>query len=398
MAWLPSPTRASFVRFPMQRRTSHDSTCSRPSVTTRWSSSGQPGEVKLIRRRHAAYFLELAERIEPALLGAQQRQLLDVLEREHDNLRSALHWAADTGEVGVELRLATALAYFWRMRGHLTEGRRRVGGSPRAVSCRRPLASQGARPVRDATYVGDYERVTPQLDEALVLAHTSDDSLTAAEILASMAVAAWQQQAFDRAVTLSEEGLKLRWRQGDTLGLALALRNLGPQLLSVGKHERARVVLEESLGLFRDLGGQRDCAVILGALADVALVQGDVDRAIALLLESLPLARAVADRRAIAHSATILVEQGPRFGQPERMARLAGALDAWREEMGAIRQASRLAQGVAAVRTALRRAGVQSGRRGGASADPGPGRRRGAGDPRSRHLGGWCADGPRAAC
>ena len=68
------------------------------------------GEVKLIRRRHAAYFLELAERIEPALLGAQQRQL-DVLEREHDNLRSALHWAADTGEVSVELRLATALAY-----------------------------------------------------------------------------------------------------------------------------------------------------------------------------------------------------------------------------------------------------------------------------------------------
>ena len=168
-----------------------------------------------------------------------------------------------------------------------------------------------------------------------------------------MAVAAWQQQAFDRAVTLSEEGLKPGQRQGDTLGLALALRNLGLQLLSVGKHERARVVLEESLGLFRDLGGQRDCAVILGALADVALVQGDVDRAIALLLESLPLARAVADRRAIAHSATILVEQGPRFGQPERMARLAGALDAWREEMGAIRQASRLAQGVAAVRTAL---------------------------------------------
>ena len=107
------------------------------------------GEVKLIRRRHAAYFLELAERIEPRS-SALSSGSLDVLEREHDNLRSALHWAADTGEVSVELRLATALAYFWRMRGHLTEGRRRVGGSPRAVSRRRPLASQGARPVRDA--------------------------------------------------------------------------------------------------------------------------------------------------------------------------------------------------------------------------------------------------------
>jgi predicted ATPase len=254
------------------------------------------GEVELIRRRHAAYFLELAERIEPALLGAQQRQLLDVLEREHDDLRAALHWAADTREASVELRLATALAYFWRMRGHLAEGRRRL----EAALERGPAAAHVRARALDrcatlATWQGDYERVTRQLDEALVLAQTSDDSHTAAEIFASMAVAAWNQQAFDRAVTLSEEGLHLRRRQGDTLGLALALRNLGPQLLSVGNHERSRAVLEESLGLFRDLGGQRDCAVILGALADVALVQGDVRRAIALLLESLPLARAVAD-------------------------------------------------------------------------------------------------------
>jgi non-specific serine/threonine protein kinase len=113
------------------------------------------------------------------------------------------------------------------------------------------------------------------------------------------------------------------------------------------------MVLEEALSLFRDFGDERDCAVVLGALADVALAQGDSGRATALLRESLPLGRGVADRRAIAHSATILVEHGPRFGQPERMARLAGALDAWREEMGAIRHATRYARGVAAARSAL---------------------------------------------
>src|SRR6266542_3043151 len=124
------------------------------------------GEVELIRRRHAAYFLELAERVEPALLGAQQRQFLDVLEREHDNLRAALHWAADTGEASVELRLATALAYFWRMRGHLAEGHRRLEAAlergPTVAARLRARALDRCATL--ATWQGDYKRVTPQLD------------------------------------------------------------------------------------------------------------------------------------------------------------------------------------------------------------------------------------------
>lgn len=40
--------------------------------------------------RHAAFFTTLAEQAEPHLRGAQQREWMEQLEREHNNLRVAL--------------------------------------------------------------------------------------------------------------------------------------------------------------------------------------------------------------------------------------------------------------------------------------------------------------------
>ena len=51
------------------------------------------GEADDIRRRHAAWFLALAETAEPELVGPAQERWLDRLEDEHPNLRAALAWA-----------------------------------------------------------------------------------------------------------------------------------------------------------------------------------------------------------------------------------------------------------------------------------------------------------------
>src|SRR5207249_3108278 len=51
------------------------------------------GELEPTRRRHAEYFLILAQAAEPKLQSAGQVAWLDRLEQEHDNLRAALDWA-----------------------------------------------------------------------------------------------------------------------------------------------------------------------------------------------------------------------------------------------------------------------------------------------------------------
>src|SRR5439155_4439441 len=121
-----------------------------------------PEERAALKERHAAYYLALAEEAEPGLLGPDQRARLAQLEEEHENLRAALDWAAETGvrsqgsgvspdkdesarlpslaseariltpdpwpltpqEIG--LRLGGALWWFWTARGNLAEGRGRL--------------------------------------------------------------------------------------------------------------------------------------------------------------------------------------------------------------------------------------------------------------------------------
>ena len=85
----------------------------------------QRGNADAARRRHAAFFLALAEESEPELRGPQQGEWLERLEMEHDNLRAALSWAlGQEEETELELRLGGALGEFWHLRGYLSEGRR----------------------------------------------------------------------------------------------------------------------------------------------------------------------------------------------------------------------------------------------------------------------------------
>ena len=86
---------------------------------------GASGEEADVRRHHAAYYLALAEQADVGLHGAEQHSWTARLETEHDNMREALRWSQATeGESERGLRLASALAGFWEVRGHLTEGRR----------------------------------------------------------------------------------------------------------------------------------------------------------------------------------------------------------------------------------------------------------------------------------
>ena len=56
------------------------------------------GEGDVLRQQHADYFLALAEKAQPELFSAEQLSWLDSLERDHDNLRSALEWYVERGQ------------------------------------------------------------------------------------------------------------------------------------------------------------------------------------------------------------------------------------------------------------------------------------------------------------
>src|SRR6185312_15952799 len=81
------------------------------------------GEVAVSRKRHALWYLALVEEMKSAWEGVEQAKLLQKVQEEYANLRAALRWTVETGELETGLRLGAALWRFWQLRGYLSEGR-----------------------------------------------------------------------------------------------------------------------------------------------------------------------------------------------------------------------------------------------------------------------------------
>jgi predicted ATPase len=103
------------------------------------------GESEEARRRHAGFFLALAEEAEPRLWGPEDMEWLERLEVEHDNLRTALSWTLERGEAELGIQLAGALWTFWEAQGYFGEGRRWLEEALEKADLVSAAARKGAR-------------------------------------------------------------------------------------------------------------------------------------------------------------------------------------------------------------------------------------------------------------
>ncbi len=259
------------------------------------------GELGDLRRRHAAYFLGLAEEAEPKLRTAEQDRWLARLESEQDNLRAVLAWSqAEAGEAQTGQRLAGALGWFWYVHGHHTEGRRwldtvlAAGGGAAGTVRAKALAAAGQLVQRQA----EYGRATAMIEEALALYRAAEDTSGVAWSLSLLAF--FPQGSAERATALLEESLALYRASGDTWGIAWALGCWGFVATQRGDWERAAQLLDDSLAMFRRLGHTWGIARALSFLGRVEHALGNHDRAAELFEESLPRLRALDDTWAIA--------------------------------------------------------------------------------------------------
>jgi predicted ATPase len=176
------------------------------------------GEAASARQAHAEYFCLVAEEAAAALQGPQLVTWLERLERAHDNIRAALHWALESDRAATALRMSAALERFWVIRGHRHEG----------------LAF---------------------LERALAGSNEVDRVMRAKALLAAARLA-FVQSNYDRGEVLAQESLALFREFGDTRGIALALDRLGTAAWRQGNFAAARGLIEEALDLFRALEDQ----------------------------------------------------------------------------------------------------------------------------------------------
>jgi predicted ATPase/class 3 adenylate cyclase len=229
------------------------------------------GEAPAIRRAHADYYLALVEEAEAALTGLEQATWLDRLEVEHDNLRAALRWAEEGGEVEVGLRLAGAFCQFWLMRGHLREGQEQLarllgleGVSPRTAVRAKVLTGAG----HIAHNLSDYAAAHAFFEESLTIRRACGDQRGIAAALNDLGWVAWYRNDYTAVRVLSEESLAIWQELGDKAGVATSLHNLGWVAYHQGEYAAAYTLYQERSGPAPGLGGpagHRLCARHHGA-------------------------------------------------------------------------------------------------------------------------------------
>lgn len=289
------------------------------------------------RRRHAEWFLALAERAEPKLSGEQQTRWFSLLELEHDNARAALTFFLEQGEGERALRLTVALSRFWYVRGHLGEARRHVEEVlPSATDEDPPLLRRAQTAGASiALLQGDYAASTAFAEGALASARRAGEARFVANALSNLGAIVLAAGNEQRAAGVLEEAVTLARTVGDERITALALNNLGDLALSTGDYGRAGPLFEESLGLLRARGDTANIARSLFNLGAVALMLDDRVSAAARFRESLELAREADDQEDLAWCLEGFAALAAHAGEGERAAKLGGAAGALLRAIGA---------------------------------------------------------------
>lgn len=292
----------------------------------------ESGEAAVAQKRHAEFFLLLSEEAEPHLLGARQKELLDRLEEEHDNLRAALGWLAEH-DAAAYARLAGSLCDFWQIREHFAEGRAWL--LPALEKTRGETTLTRAKALHAASSVtwptGDVESARKLLEECLAISKQIDNKFLIIRASNGLGVAAWQQDNLALARPFFEEALSVSRELGDARMIGVGLGNLGATAFGLGDYATARALHEESLAAAMKAGNKQSAAVTLTNLGEVAFVEGDLEGSRNYYAKALMQARELSNWRTIATSLDGLATVAAKTEAWKRAAQLAGAADALRE-------------------------------------------------------------------
>jgi non-specific serine/threonine protein kinase len=301
--------------------------------TVREFAAGQLGgrpECENVRDAHATVFWDLAKDLArpPSTPG---RAGLDLLELEHDNFRAALDWYREADPARA-LRLANRLTGFWSVRGHFSEGRRRLGdllGRVPAEDMERVDGLNGAAWL--ATDQGDRAPALELLDESIRCARAVQDPVREAAGLYTRGRA--RQVIGDPAGGRAdvERALELQTGAGDDVGLAAALLLAGAAAYFEDDPGTAIERFERCARLSAALGLPAVEARALQLLGVTRLERGDLPAARAALTKGVPAVADIGDRFAIPVGVSALAGLAAKEGRPRAAFMLAGAAAAYEQ-------------------------------------------------------------------
>jgi len=337
------------------------------------------GEAEAIRRSHRDWFVAWAERVAHHLTSSDQAVWLGRMDRESDNLRSALDGCLEHDEeIDLAVRMADALQWLWVIRGYIHEGRDRLQAiiartgslepTPRLASvlqgagnmCYRLDDLDGARAYYQRAldmrerigdtrgmagslgalgnvdqYQGRYVEALERFQRSLVINRQSGNKVWEASNLTCLGNCS--RFAGDRAASRAylEQAVALNREIGHRNGECFSLDGLGCLFLETGDYGPARACFDQALAIEREIGNEHEEAVTLSSLARLAMKEGDAALARVHFASAIRLMHRLGAGYQIAGCLQGLARILMLESQPDQAVRLWAFAQSFRQSVGA---------------------------------------------------------------
>ena len=287
-----------------------------------------------LHAHHAQYMLQLAEAAAPHLLSAQRADWLPRLEREHDNLRTALSWSS-THAIEIELRLVNALVWFWYFGGYISEARSHL---ELALAHANTIDQPAIRAITQfgagaaASIQGDYATARAYLIESVEALRAARDQRHQAYATLFLALTDFVLGAPEDGLNLLRDSVALFQAINDRWGEAYALSSFGDMIINPTDVAVLRPLIENSLGLWRALGDTWGIGHQLVTTGSLAWYDGDYVTAAAQCQEAIELLRQHSDKWGLARGLNRLGFALLYLGDVHQARRyFVESLDLWQE-------------------------------------------------------------------
>jgi predicted ATPase len=287
----------------------------------------ESGDGENTRRRHAHWFANFARQGHDVLTKfSDHDEWQQRLEADLDNLRLAMTWANQFGDIETGLNVSGSLTMFWYFSGRFREGRSWINtflGQAEEPSTARAWALTGAG--LTSVYLGDRDAA----DDLLAASHRMflmlGDLGSAAYPKLLHGINAEDQGDFEFAAARLEEARKLAV-QADNVPVEANIRyHEGIVAWGQGDITRAAGYLEEAIDLATRTESIYIAAWAMSRLGSLYMVQGQFADAARLLAEASVREQAFANAYLIAGSIATLAAFAAGVDLPERAARLFAA-------------------------------------------------------------------------
>jgi len=264
-------------------------------------------EEKKIKDLHCVFYADFLHQREPLLSGKTQKQILEEIGVEIENIRASWNWAIERGKEALIEKLMGSLYLFHEMRSWFREGeeilkkavermRENKRTSVRKKS-QRILGRLLGYLSKFVFYLGQCEKARQIVQESLSLGKSVNDRKGVAFSQNVLGTIAWSLGNYLDAQKQYQKSLEIYKKSNDETGMAATLLLLGITYEESGEYKEAKKWYQESLRIHKKIGNKRGIASAVNSLGIIADVLGEYKEAKKLYKESLDIYKEIGDRK-----------------------------------------------------------------------------------------------------